>query len=93
MYICAILNHNFVSSISSMCDAWGYGVRKTQKGYAHSSRCNSNRLCHKTDDVIFGCFCYNINEKIKKELARCSFGIAIGLNRFERSEDICHIRP
>lgn len=37
MLMCAILKNNFVP-FRSCCDTCGCGVRKTQKGYAHSSR-------------------------------------------------------
>ena len=37
MLICAILKNSFVP-FCPCCDAWDYGIRKTQKGYAHSSR-------------------------------------------------------
>ena len=31
---------------------WVTPYRKGTTGYAHSSRCNSNWLCHKNNDVI-----------------------------------------
>ena len=37
MLMCAILKNSFVP-FCPCCDTWGCGVRKTQKGYAHSSR-------------------------------------------------------
>lgn len=37
MFMCAILKNSFVP-FCPCCDTWGCGVRKTQKGYAHSSR-------------------------------------------------------
>ena len=37
MFMCAILKNSFVP-FCPCCDTWGCGVRKIQKGYAHSSR-------------------------------------------------------